>query len=77
MSNVQTSAEREIVDLSHLAFDCGMIGRLKTVSWTPVIEADSTQFQKYLVAEMRHRWELHAELPAAAYPKFFLQTDCH
>ena len=37
MSNVQTSAEREIVDLSHLAFDCGMIGRLKTVSWTPVI----------------------------------------
>ena len=41
MSNVQTSAEREIVDLSHLAFDCGMIGRLKTVSWTPVIAGDS------------------------------------
>lgn len=41
MSNVQTSAERDVCDLSHLAFDVGLIGRLKTVSWTPVIAGDS------------------------------------
>ena len=34
-------AERDVCDLSHLAFDVGLIGRLKTVSWTPVIAGDS------------------------------------
>lgn len=41
MSNVQTSAERIPHDLSHLVFDVGKIGRLKVVSWTPVVAGDS------------------------------------
>lgn len=41
MSNVQTSAERIPHDLSHLVFDAGKIGRLKVVSWTPVVAGDS------------------------------------
>lgn len=43
MSNVQTSAQREAIDLSHLGFLSGQIGRLKTVSWTPVVAGDSFQ----------------------------------
>ena len=41
MSNVQTSAERVPHDLSHLVFEAGKIGRLKTISWTPVVAGDS------------------------------------
>lgn len=41
MSNVQTSAERIPHDLSHLVFEAGKIGRLKVVSWTPVVAGDS------------------------------------
>lgn len=41
MSNVQTSAERIPHDLSHLVFEAGKIGRLKTISWTPVVAGDS------------------------------------
>lgn len=43
MSNVQTSASRDAIDLSHLVFNCGAIGRLKASSWTPVIAGDSFQ----------------------------------
>lgn len=41
MSNVQTSAQRDQIDLSHLGFLSGQIGRLKTVSFSPVIAGDS------------------------------------
>lgn len=41
MSNVQTSAQRDRIDLSHLGFLSGQIGRLKTVSFSPVIAGDS------------------------------------
>ncbi|QBZ71493.1 major coat protein [Escherichia phage Lilleput] len=43
MSNVQTSASRDAIDLSHLVFNTGAIGRLKVASWTPVIAGDSFQ----------------------------------
>src|SRR5437870_13660706 len=41
MSNIQTGAERMPHDLSHLGFLAGQIGRLITISPTPVLAADS------------------------------------
>src|SRR4051812_49462970 len=41
MSNIQTGAERMPHDLSHLGFVAGQIGRLITISTTPVIAGDS------------------------------------
>src|SRR5438094_8898754 len=41
MSNIQTGAERMPHDLSHLGFLAGLIGRLITISTTPVIAGDS------------------------------------
>src|SRR5438093_13406635 len=41
MSNIQTGAERMQHDLSHLGFLAGQIGRLITISTTPVIAGDS------------------------------------
>src|SRR5258707_12207276 len=40
MSNIQTGAERMPHDLSHLGFLAGQIGRLITISNTPVIAGD-------------------------------------
>src|SRR5258708_38042536 len=41
MSNIQTGAQRMPHDLSHLGFLAGQIGRLITISTTPVIARDS------------------------------------
>src|SRR5437762_2716136 len=41
MSNIQTGAERMPHDLSHIGFLTGQIGRLITISTTPVIAGDS------------------------------------
>src|SRR5688500_19461299 len=41
MSTIQTGAERMPHDLSHLGFLAGQIGRLITISTTPVIAGDS------------------------------------
>src|SRR5204862_6787019 len=41
MSNIQTGAERMPHDLYHLGFLDGEIGRLITISTTPVIAGDS------------------------------------
>src|SRR2546429_9929099 len=41
MANIQTGAERMPHDLSHLRFLAGQIGRLITISTTPVIAGDS------------------------------------
>src|SRR5438034_8025951 len=41
MSNIQTGAERMPHDLSHLGFLAGQIGRLITISYTPIIAGDS------------------------------------
>src|SRR5699024_12702064 len=41
MSNIQTGAERMPHDLSHLGFLAGQIGRLITISTTPVVAGDS------------------------------------
>src|SRR2546430_305810 len=41
MNNIQTGAERMPHDLSHLGLLAGQIGRLITISTTPVISRDS------------------------------------
>src|SRR5260370_39866265 len=51
MSNIQTGAERMPHDLSHLGFLAGQIGRLITISTTPVFAGDS--FEMYAVAALR------------------------
>ena len=51
MSNIQTGAERIPHDLSHLVFEAGKIGRLKVVSWTPVVAGDS--FELDMVGAIR------------------------
>src|SRR5207244_2773693 len=51
MSNIQTGAERMPHDLSHLGFLAGQIGRLITISTTPVIAVDS--FDVYPVFALR------------------------
>src|SRR5688500_20193091 len=43
MSNIQTGAERMPHDLSHLGFLAGQIGRLITISTSPVIAGDSVE----------------------------------
>src|SRR6185369_1936802 len=43
MSNIQTGAERMPHDLSPLGFLAGQIGRLITISTTPVIAGDSCE----------------------------------
>src|SRR5437016_14593897 len=43
MYNIQTGAERMPHDLSHLGFLAGQIGRLITISTTPVIAGDSCE----------------------------------
>src|SRR5713226_6357305 len=52
MSNIQTGAERMPHDLSHLGFLAGQIGRLITISTTPVIAGDS--FEMDAVGALRH-----------------------
>src|SRR5688572_33113560 len=51
MSNIQTGAERMPHDLSHLGFLAGQIGRLITISTTPVIAGDS--FEMVAVGALR------------------------
>src|SRR2546429_8802365 len=51
MSNIQTGAERMPHDLSHLGFLAGQIGRLITISTTPVVAGDS--FQMAAVGALR------------------------
>src|SRR5258708_38902310 len=51
MSNIQTGAERMPHDLSHLGFLAGQIGRLITISTTPVIAGDS--FEMAAVCALR------------------------
>src|SRR5690625_2710717 len=43
MSNIQTDAERMPHDISHLDFLADQIGRLITISTTPVIAGDSLE----------------------------------
>src|SRR5258708_34158751 len=51
MSNIQTGAERMPHDLSHLGFLAGQIGRLITLSTTPVIAGDA--FEMHAVGALR------------------------
>src|SRR5258708_40015311 len=51
MSNIQTGAERMPHDLSHLGFLACQIGRLITISTTPVIAGDS--FEMAAVGALR------------------------
>src|SRR5437870_13397146 len=62
MSNIQTGAERMPHDLSHLGFLAGQIGRLITISTTPVIAGDSFRSEERRVGkECRSRWGLDNE----------------
>src|SRR5437868_2814399 len=51
MSNIQTGAERMPHDLSHLGFLAGQIGRLITISTTPVIAGDSFEVRRGLAID--------------------------
>src|SRR5258708_33301334 len=51
MSNIQTGAERMPHDISHLGFLAGQIGRLITISTSPVIAGDS--FEMVAVGALR------------------------
>src|SRR5437868_11836332 len=61
MSNIQTGAERMPHDLSHLGFLAGQIGRLITISTTPVIAGDS--FEMDAVGALRDRKSGSAGMP--------------
>src|SRR5437867_12310247 len=50
MSNIQTGAARMPHDLSHLGILAGQIGRLITISTTPVLASDS--FEMYAVGAL-------------------------
>src|SRR2546423_1432197 len=52
MSNIQTGAERMPHDLSHLGFLAGQIGRLITISTTPVIAGDSFEMDVVGLVEL-------------------------
>ena len=43
MSNVETGAERDLIDLDHFVYSTGSIGSLKTLSVVPVVAGDSFQ----------------------------------
>src|SRR5256885_13784467 len=51
MSNIQTGAERMPHDLSHIGFLAGQVGRLITISTTPVVAGDS--FEMNAVGALR------------------------
>src|SRR5688500_1080774 len=51
MSNIQTGAERMPHELSYLGFLAGLLGRLITISTTPVIAGDS--FEMDAVGSLR------------------------
>src|SRR5436189_6442506 len=57
MSNIQTGAERMPHDVSHLGFLAGQIGRLITISTTPVIAGDSFEMnavRALRISPLRH-----------------------
>src|SRR5205085_4118761 len=60
MSNIQTGAERMPHDLSHLGFLAGQIGRLITISTTPVIAGDSFEMDA-VGARSEERFSRNAE----------------
>src|SRR5256712_2264930 len=66
MSNIQTGAERMPHDLSHLGFLAGQIGRLITISTTPVIAGDS--FEMDAVGALRLS-PLRSEERSAGMPR--------
>src|SRR5262245_60476915 len=65
MSNIQTGAERMPHDLSHLGFLAGQIGRLITISTTPVIAGDS--FEMDAVGALR-LYPLRRRIPSSPTP---------
>src|SRR5689334_24712427 len=61
MSNIQTGAERMPHDLSHLGFLAGQIGRLITISTTPVIAGDSFEMDAVGALRSEERFNRNAE----------------
>src|SRR5258706_138976 len=60
MSNIQTGAERMPHDLSHLGFLAGQIGRLITISTTPVRAIDSLEMDEVGALRLSPVRRLHA-----------------
>src|SRR2546430_1305742 len=78
MSNIQTGAERMPHDLSHLGFLAGQIGRLITISTTPVIAGDS--FEMDAVGALRLSPLLRGfaiDFPVAIFPFFALHRPVY
>src|SRR5437870_428990 len=73
MSNIQTGAERMPHDFSHLGFLAGQIGRLITISTTPVIAGDS--FEMDAVGALRLS-PLRRGLAIDSKVKDFLKVRC-
>src|SRR4051794_41371503 len=63
MSNIQTGAERMPHDLSHLGFLAGQIGRLITISTTPVIAGDSFEMDAVGALRLSDRKSGSAGMP--------------
>src|SRR5437016_10236559 len=60
--SIQTGAERMPHDLSHLGFLAGQIGRLITISTTPVIAGDSFEMDAVeMVIRSEERFSRNAE----------------
>src|SRR5437763_717892 len=80
MSNIQTGAERMPHDLSHLGFLAGQIGRLITISTTPVIAGDSFEMDAVGAlrrSPLRRRLAIDSTVYIFTFyvPHFFFQAE--
>src|SRR5437868_959821 len=69
MSNIQTGAERMPHDLSHLGFLAGQIGRLITISTTPVIAGDSFEMDAVGALRLSPSLNIRHNLSSSKGPK--------
>src|SRR5712692_5303982 len=70
MSNIQTGAERMPHDLSHLGFLAGQIGRLITISTTPVIAGDSFEMDSVVALRLFTFYVPHRKVYGEQWIKF-------
>src|SRR5438876_681751 len=81
MSNIQTGAERMPHDLSHLGFLAGQIGRLITISTTPVIAGDSFEMDAVgalRLSPLRRGLAIDSTVDIFTFyvPQLFLNPQC-
>src|SRR5437868_12659034 len=75
MSNIQTGAERMPHDLSHLGFLAGQIGRLITISTTPVIARSEERFSRNAETELVCRLLLEKKNVAKGSVRLILSVE--